>query len=75
MAKDLDGFGFSNFVQLIRVDPGKMNPEFVGWCLYRLHQSGIVERLQHQTTQMRNLDFQDYLRVRLPRPPCVERTA
>lgn len=70
--RDLSGFGFSNFVQLLRVDDDAMSPDFVGWCLYQLHRSGLVERLQHQTTQMRNLDFRDYPCIRLPRPPREE---
>lgn len=70
--RNLSGFGFSNFVQLLRVDGDAMSPDFVGWCLYQLHRSGIVERLQHQTTQMRNLDYRDYLTIRLPRPPREE---
>jgi type I restriction enzyme S subunit len=37
-----------------------------------VNRSGVVERLQHQTTQMRNLDFRDYLRVYLPRPSSEE---
>src|SRR5207302_5638891 len=48
---DLPGFGVSNFVQLVRVDGQIIDPDYVGWCLYRLHQSGVIERLQHQTTQ------------------------
>ena len=59
-------------MQLLRIDDGAMNAEFAGWCLHQLHRSGIVERLQHQTTQMRNLDFRDYLRVLLPKPPRDE---
>jgi len=35
---------------------------------------GIVERLQHQTTQMRNLDYRDYVRILLPRPSPEEQT-
>jgi len=66
--RDLSGFAFTNFVQLLRVDPEVMNPDFVAWCLYQLHASGIVERLQHQTTQMRNLDYRDYLTIHLPKP-------
>lgn len=69
---DVVGYGFSNFVQLLRVDEEAMNSDFVGWCLYELHRSGIVERLQHQTTQMRNLDFRDYMLILLPRPPRTE---
>lgn len=66
------GFGFSNFVQLLRIDEDAMSPDFVGWCLYQLHQSGVIERLQHQTTQMRNLDFRDYMSILLPKPPRGE---
>lgn len=72
LEEDLPGYGFSNFVQLLRVDPNKMHADYVAWCLYTLQASGIVERLQHQTTQMRNLEFRDYLRVRLPKPPRDE---
>jgi type I restriction enzyme S subunit len=75
LGEDLAGYGFTNFVQLLRVDPEIMNPDYVGWCLYHLHASGLVERLQHQTTQMRNLDFRDYLRILLPRPPLHEQNA
>jgi type I restriction enzyme S subunit len=70
--RDLPGSAFSNFVQLLRVDKEVLNPDYVAWCLYGLHASGIVERLQHQTTQMRNLDFRDYVRVHLPRPSPEE---
>jgi type I restriction enzyme, S subunit len=72
LLEDLQGYWFSNFVQLLRPNRLKINPEFLGWLLLRLNQSGIVERLQHQTTQMRNLDFRDYLRVYLPVPKSAE---
>ncbi len=70
--EDLVGYGFSNFVQLLRVDSAEMEPGFIAWCLFSLHQRGIIERLQHQTTQMRNLDLRDYLRLMLPKPPRGE---
>jgi len=69
---DLPGFAFTNFVQRLRLDPEKIDPSFVGWVLFELNRSGVVERLQHQTTQMRNLEFRDYLGVRLPKPPDEE---
>jgi type I restriction enzyme S subunit len=72
ITEDLNGYWFSNFVQLLRTDDAKIDPEYLGWVLLELNQSGIVERLQHQTTQMRNLDFRDYLRVYLPIPPPDE---
>ena len=50
----------------------KIDPEFLGWMLLELNRSGVRERLQYQTTQMRNLDFRDYLRVYLPKPKAEE---
>jgi len=73
--EDLAGYGFSNFVQLLRVNHEEMSADYVAWSLYQLHRSGVVERLQHQTTQMRNLDFRDYLQLRMPRPPRTEQEA
>jgi type I restriction enzyme S subunit len=69
---DLPGYWFSNFVQLLRPNGDKIDPEFLGWVLFELNRCGIVERLQHQTTQMRNLDFRDYLRIYIPKPPPDE---
>jgi len=69
---DLQNHWFSNFVQLLTPNPDKLNPEFLGWVLLELNQRGVIERLQHQTTQMRNLDFRDYLRVFVPIPPRPE---
>lgn len=66
--EDLPGFAFSNFIQRLRPDPDRINPQYLGWLLYELNNSGIVERLQHQTTQMRNLEYRDYLRMILPKP-------
>jgi type I restriction enzyme, S subunit len=60
--------GFANFVQVMRPDPSDMLPELLFWMLHQLNRSGIVEKLQHQTTQMRNLDLRDYLKVLLPVP-------
>lgn len=72
---DLPGFVFSNFVQRLRIDPRRMDPCFVGWVLYELNRSGVVERLQHQTTQMRNLEYRDYLEISIPEPPKEEQEA
>jgi type I restriction enzyme S subunit len=68
ITRDLPDHWFSNFVQLLRPDPTKVDPDFLGWVLLELNRSGVVERLQHQTTQMRNLDFRDYLRMYVPKP-------
>lgn len=75
ITEDMPDYWFSNFVQLLRPDSTKVDPEFLGWALLELNQSGIVERLQYQTTQMRNLDFRDYVRVYVPQPPRDEQKA
>jgi len=60
--------GFANFVQTLRPDSTKISSELLLWTLYQLNRSGFVEKLQHQTTQMRNLDLRDYLKILLPVP-------
>jgi type I restriction enzyme S subunit len=60
--------GFANFVQTLRPDSTKIRPELLLWTLYQLNRSGFVEKLQHQTTQMRNLDLRDYLKILIPVP-------
>ena len=64
--------GFANFVQALRPNPSEIVPELLLWLLHQLNRSGIVEKFQHQTTQMRNLDLRDYLKVLLPIPSGQE---
>jgi type I restriction enzyme S subunit len=64
--------GFSNFLQALRPNPSAVDPELLLWLLHQLNRSGLVERFQHQTTQMRNLDLRDYLKVLLPIPSDPE---
>jgi type I restriction enzyme, S subunit len=66
--EEMPNTGFANFVQLLRPDRAKICPELLLWTLHQINRSGIVEKLQHQTTQMRNLDLRDYLKVLLPVP-------
>lgn len=37
-----------------------------GWALFELQRTGIIERVQQQSTQMRNLNWRDYQRLLLP---------
>lgn len=69
---DLPGSTVSNFVQVLRPDPEKVGPEFLGWVLYELQRSGIIEKVQQQSTQMRNLNWRDYQRLLLPWPDPSE---
>jgi type I restriction enzyme, S subunit len=66
--EEMPATGFANFVQLLRPAPDRIVPELLLWNLHQFNRSGFVTRLQHQTTQMRNLDLRDYLKVRLPVP-------
>jgi type I restriction enzyme, S subunit len=72
ITEDLQGYTVSNFVQVLRPDTEKIDPEFLGWLLYELQRTGIVERVQQQSTQMRNLNWRDYQRLLLPLPELDE---
>ena len=66
--EEMPDTGLANFVQTLRPDSTKIRPELLLWTLHQLNRSGFVEKLQHQTTQMRNLDLRDYLKVLIPVP-------
>jgi len=70
--RDMPGTTVSNFVQVLRPDPEKVNANFLGWALFELQRTGIVERVQQQSTQMRNLNWRDYQRLMLPWPDIDE---
>jgi restriction endonuclease S subunit len=72
ITEDLQGYTVSNFVQVLRPDTEKIDPEFLGWVLYELQRTGIVERVQQQSTQMRNLNWRDYQKLLLPWPELDE---
>lgn len=70
--RDMPGSTVSNFVQVLRPDPEKVDANFLGWALFELQRTGIVERVQQQSTQMRNLNWRDYQRLLLPWPEVDE---
>ena len=72
---DMPGHAFSNFLHLVRPDADKVNSRFLGWILYQINQTGRIVRLEQHTTQMRNLNFRDYLTMPLPYPPPEEQLA
>jgi type I restriction enzyme, S subunit len=72
---DMPGHAFSNFLQLLRPDAKKIDPRFLGWVLFWINRTGRILRLEQQTTQMRNLNFRDYLTMPLPVPPPDTQTA
>ena len=70
--RDMPGSTVSNFVQVLRPDSQKVDASFLGWALFELQRTGIVERVQQQSTQMRNLNWRDYQRLMLPWPELDE---
>src|SRR5205814_3748443 len=46
---NLPGYAFSNFLHLLRPDPKKINPRYLGWVLYLINRSGRILRLEQQT--------------------------
>ncbi|MEO8133571.1 MAG: hypothetical protein ABI831_06325 [Betaproteobacteria bacterium] len=70
--REMPGATVSNFVQVLRPDPEKVDAGFLGWVLFELQRTGIVERVQQQSTQMRNLNWRDYQRLMLPWPQFAE---
>jgi len=70
--RDMPESTVSNFVQVLRPDPKEIDAEYLGWVLFELQRTGIVERVQQQSTQMRNLNWRDYQRLALPWPTVDE---
>lgn len=70
--RDMPGSTVSNFVQVLRPDAQEVDANFLGWVLFELQRTGIVERVQQQSTQMRNLNWRDYQRLTLPWPRVEE---
>ncbi|MBC3493630.1 restriction endonuclease subunit S [Pseudomonas taiwanensis] len=75
VADNLPGHAFSNFLHLLRPDAAEVEPSYLSWVLYRVNTTGRILRLEQQTTQMRNLNFRDYLTMPLPVPPPDEQIA
>ncbi len=69
---DMPGSTVSNFVQVLRPNADEVEANFLGWALFELQRTGIVERVQQQSTQMRNLNWRDYQRLMLPWPEIEE---
>lgn len=65
---DMPDHAFSNFLHLLRPNRRAIHPRFLGWVLYRINRTGRILRLEQQTTQMRNLNFRDYLTMPIPVP-------
>lgn len=75
VTEDLPSHAFSNFLHLLRPDASAIDPTYLSWVLFRVNRTGRILRLEQQTTQLRNLNFRDYLTMPLPVPPPDEQAA
>ena len=66
-------FSFSNFTSVIRVTDEKIiNPKFLFYFLLHFYELGRTDRIQKQTTGIRNLDYDLYLNIDIPKPSLRE---
>jgi len=61
-----------NFITRLRVSRADVMPRFLFYFLFHFHISGRTESLQTQTTNIRNLRFNEYLAIAVPLPPLEE---
>ena len=62
----------NNFCQQLRVDHDRLSPNYTLRALWHRYIRGVTARLEHQTTGIRNLDFDGYLSFPIPLPPLQE---
>jgi type I restriction enzyme S subunit len=62
---------FGNFITRLRPKTNVYS-RFLFYVLFNFHQRGITETLQKQTTNIRNLKFNEYLNLEIPLPPLSE---
>lgn len=68
-------FSFSNFTTRIRTKSAdKLDPIYLWRYLNYLYDSGFTERLQKQTTGIRNLIFSEYKEIQIPLPPVEDQS-
>lgn len=72
-APDGRSYFTSNFTTALRVvDEKQFEPRFVELYLQALYLAGTTEALQRATTGIRNLDWQEYLKIRVPTLPIEQ---
>ena len=65
----------NNFCQQLRVDDVRCNPVYAVKALWHRYLRGVTARLEHQTTGIRNLDYDGYLSHPIPLPQINEQQA
>lgn len=70
---DGDDFSFSNFTSFIRVqDRSLLSYRFLHLVLNWWYETGVTEKIQSNSTGIRNLDFNAYKALEVPLPPLKE---
>lgn len=66
----LDGthYSCSNFFRLLRIDANEINPEYLNYYFKFLYQTNIIEHYQSNSTNLRNLKFQQFINQQIPYP-------
>jgi type I restriction enzyme M protein len=62
-------YSYSNFTSRIRVINDKVIPKYLWLVLRYFYQIGGTDKLQNQTSGIRNLDFKLYQQIQIPLPP------
>lgn len=60
--------GYSNFVQKIRVNESILTPHYLFCFLKTMHNIGLTDAMQSQTSGIRNLIMDDYFNQNIPIP-------
>ncbi len=68
VAPDNQIYTFANFIQRLRPKQEVINSRFLFHCLFYLYKIGITLRLQSQTTGIRNLNLNLYLKTKITIP-------
>lgn len=69
---DEDDFSFSNFTSIIRVQSPALSYRFLHMVLNWWYETGVTEKIQSNSTGIRNLDFTAYKALPIPLPPLEE---
>lgn len=68
--KETEGdYSFSNFTSLLRTkETNVLSPKFLFYFLLNVYESGITDKMQNQTTGIRNLNYDLYSSIKVPFP-------
>lgn len=70
---DEEDFSFSNFTSFIRVqDKSRLSYRYLHLVLNWWYETGVTEKIQSNSTGIRNLDFNAYKALDVPLPPLED---